>query len=109
MIDIVGKDYFSRNLEVLRPDGSMIFLFFLSGAVVPDGTSLQPLFSKRLTVKGSTLRSRSVEYQAKVMRELERLALPLLADGTLKTAISEVRTMSGSTYRNDKYLIPIDD
>lgn len=56
----------------------MVILAFLSGAALPDKSLLGPILFKRLTIKGSTLRSRSPEYQGDLLGRFEREALPQL-------------------------------
>lgn len=89
IIDFVGKDYFHRNLEILNRDGAVVYLSFLSGANV-DKVPLATLLYKRLTLKGSTLRSRTVEYQAKLLDSFKNDALPLIVDGKMKVEVHDV-------------------
>lgn len=85
IIDFVGRTHFSKNVDSLAPDGRMTLLallsgnlhafchmcgavpwLFFSGAVV-DNVNLSPILYKRLHIEGSTLRSRSLEYQANLI------------------------------------------
>ncbi|KXN82824.1 Quinone oxidoreductase PIG3 [Leucoagaricus sp. SymC.cos] len=63
VIDFVGQSHFSKNIDALAVDGRMTILALLSGSVV-EKMNLAPLLYKRLHVEGSTLRSRSAQYQA---------------------------------------------
>jgi len=62
VIDFVGQSHWSMNIESLAIDGRMTILATLSGSEVPS-VNLGPILYKRLRIQGSTLRSRSVEYQ----------------------------------------------
>ncbi|KAG6902537.1 hypothetical protein C0995_015355 [Termitomyces sp. Mi166 len=62
VVDFVGKSHWKRNIESLAVDGHMIMLALLSGSQVD--VDLSPILYKRLRIQGSTLRSRSVSYQA---------------------------------------------
>jgi len=62
IIDFIGKDYWNKNIESLALDGRMVHLAVMSGDQVPD-FSLRPILYKRLTIRGSTLRARSLQYQ----------------------------------------------
>jgi hypothetical protein len=53
------------------------------------GADEQLLF-KRLTLKGSTLRSRDAEYQQNLLEKFEELALPLLKEKKMKIEVHEV-------------------
>jgi len=67
LVDYIGQSYFARNMDSLAKDGQMVLLAFLSGAELPKGVSLAPILFKRLRIQGSTLRSRSPEYQAELL------------------------------------------
>jgi len=56
ILDMVGADYLDRNVRLLKPQGRLVVIAFLSGA---RGTlHLGRLLSKRLRLIGSTLRNR---------------------------------------------------
>ncbi|KOS13194.1 quinone oxidoreductase [Malassezia pachydermatis] len=86
ILDFVGASYFANNLKSLRRDGRMSVQAFLGGSTLPQGTNLAPLLAKRLRIEGSTLRSRSVEYQTKLVQGFLQSggleALERGADGT---------------------------
>ena len=90
VVDFIGRNYFNSNLDVLRRDGTMIILAFLSGPVLGPDTSIAQLLFKRLTIKGSTLRSRTVEYQKDLLRRFEKHALPLIREGKMRVEVHEV-------------------
>jgi len=70
VIDFVGQSHFNKNLEALAVDGRMTMLSLLSGPIV-EKADLTPILKKRLHVEGSTLRSRSHEYQADLIKRFE--------------------------------------
>ncbi|CAO3598679.1 unnamed protein product [Absidia cylindrospora] len=74
IVDFIGKNYFVDNIETLGLDGRMVILAFMSGAQV-DGVNLGSILRKRLRIQGSTLRSRSVEYQAHLREEVYNHAI----------------------------------
>ena len=90
VVDFIGRDYFAQNLSVLRLDGTMILLAFLSGATVPEGASIAPVLGKRLTIRGSTLRSRNAEYQGKLLHMFRDNALPKIINGEMSIEVHEV-------------------
>jgi len=51
---------------------------------------LMPMMLKRLTLTGSTLRSRPDAFKAAVARDLQARVWPLFEDGTLRTVTHEV-------------------
>lgn len=81
VLDIVGGDYLTRNLDALTAGGRLVQIGLLGGAT---GTlKLGVLMQKRLTITGSTLRGRSVEEKAGIARALEQHVWPLLASGVV--------------------------
>lgn len=66
IIDFIGADYVRRNLSVINQDGCIIQLAMLGGRRV-EHFDLALLLSKRVTLKGSTLRSRCSDYKANLI------------------------------------------
>jgi putative PIG3 family NAD(P)H quinone oxidoreductase len=85
ILDMVGGPYLQRNLKALAVEGRLVQIAFLQGS--KQELDLMPLMLKRLTLTGSTLRSRSVEEKGAIARELEALVWPLLATGRVKPVI----------------------
>ena len=77
ILDIVGGDYLQRNIECLAMHGRLIQIGLLGSSRAE--INLRPLMQKRLTISGSTLRTRSVEEKGAIARELEAKVWPLLA------------------------------
>ncbi|SJX60161.1 related to NADPH quinone oxidoreductase homolog PIG3 [Sporisorium reilianum f. sp. reilianum] len=71
IVDFVGAPYWNGNLHSLRRDGRMVMLAFMGGAKVKESVIAQLLY-KRLRIEGSTLRSRSVEYQSDLVQGFVR-------------------------------------
>lgn len=69
VIDFIGANYFSKNLKVLNTDGRLVMLALLGGHKLSD-TSIAPILQKRISIFGSTLRSRSIEYQGRLVADL---------------------------------------
>ncbi|WVN91028.1 uncharacterized protein L203_106275 [Cryptococcus depauperatus CBS 7841] len=90
IIDFIGTDYYFKNVNSLRLDGTLYSLAFLSGAKFPEGASMAPLLGKRLTFKGSSLRSRSPEYQQNLLKTFEEKILPQILSGTMKIKVHDV-------------------
>ncbi|CAE6368883.1 unnamed protein product [Rhizoctonia solani] len=67
IVDFIGPDYWDKNVEALAKDGRMVLLASMSGPEIPK-VNLVKLLYKRLRIQGSTLRSRSPEYQAALIK-----------------------------------------
>jgi NADPH:quinone reductase-like Zn-dependent oxidoreductase len=89
IIDFIADNYFKQNIESLATDGRLILLATLSGGKVED-FDLRKILTKRLSVIGSTLRSRSPEYQIALTQDLAAFALPRFKEGRLKPIIDRV-------------------
>jgi putative PIG3 family NAD(P)H quinone oxidoreductase len=88
VLDMVGGDYVPRNLACLAEDGRHISI-----AVQRGGESTIPIWQvmrRRLTLTGSTLRPRSVEFKTMVADEIARTVWPFVAGGRLKPVIDSV-------------------
>ncbi len=85
ILDMVGGDYLARELKCLAEEGRVSLIASLGGA---KGTVFIPeLTRKRLTITGSTLRPRPVEYKAEVARSLRERVWPLIEAGRIKPVI----------------------
>ena len=82
VLDLVGAAYLEANLKALAMKGRMIQVGTTSGsrAMLDFGV----MMSKRLTVRGTVLRARSIEEKATAIRLFARHVVPLLADGSVK-------------------------
>lgn len=85
VLDMVGGDYVSRNLDVLAIDGRLVQIAFLKSSKVE--LDLMHVMRRRLTITGSTLRPRTVEEKGAIARQLAEKVWPLLENGTIKPVI----------------------
>ena len=79
ILDIIGGDYIARNIKAARADGRIIQLAFNQGSKVE--LDFMPLMLKRLTLTGSTLRSRPDTFKADVAADLRQRVWPLFGKG----------------------------
>lgn len=89
IIDFIGGPYFQDNLQSLSKDGRLVMLASLGGMKVSEA-NLLPILQKRLSIFGSTLRSRSLEYQCRLTQETAGFLLPRLQDGRIRPVIDRV-------------------
>lgn len=88
ILDIVGAPYFSDNIRLLRDDGRLLIIAVLGGAKTE--VNLAQVLVKRLTVSGSTLRSRPVAEKGRIARALEQQVWPLLERRQIAPVIQDV-------------------
>lgn len=85
VLDMVGGPYVQKNLDLLKDHGRCVMIAFLKGPHAE--LNLMRLMLKRLTLTGSTLRSRPVEEKARIAREVKRVVWPWIAAGKIKPVI----------------------
>jgi putative PIG3 family NAD(P)H quinone oxidoreductase len=85
VLDMVGGPYVAKNLNLLKEHGRCVMIAFLKGPQAE--LNLMRLMLKRLTLTGSTLRSRSNEEKARIAREVERVVWPWIEVGKVKPII----------------------
>ncbi|KAH7317472.1 quinone oxidoreductase [Rhizoctonia solani] len=86
VVDFIGPDYWEKNIEALAQDGRMAILASMSGPEVAK-VNLIKLLYKRIRVQGSTLRSRSPEYQAALVKRFWDKCGPHFESGELNVYI----------------------
>ncbi|NJD04873.1 MAG: NAD(P)H-quinone oxidoreductase [Methylococcaceae bacterium] len=85
ILDMVGGDYLSRNLACLASAGRLVQIAVQGG--VKAEINLWTVMAKRLTVTGSTLRSRSVAEKAAIAKAVRERVWPLLESGAIRPMI----------------------
>ena len=85
ILDMVGGDYVPRELKILADEGRLVFIAFLRGPKTE--LDINELMRRRLTITGSTLRPRPVEFKGYVARNLREKIWPLIEAGKIKPEI----------------------
>ena len=88
VLDMVGRDYAALNLHSLKAGGRWVVIASLTGAKVE--MDLQRIMLKRLTLTGSTLRSRSADEKARLTAAVEATAWPWIVSGAVRPPIHAV-------------------
>jgi NADPH2:quinone reductase len=88
ILDMVAGDYVAREIEALADDGRLVFIAVQGGvkAQIDAGAVLR----RRLTITGSTLRPRSVEFKSAIAQALRTVVWPWIAAGKVKPVIHQV-------------------
>ena len=85
ILDMVGGDYVPRELKCIAEDGRLVFIAYLRGPKTE--LSIDAVMRRRLTLTGSTLRPRSVEFKGAIARSLRERIWPLIEAGKIKPEI----------------------
>jgi putative PIG3 family NAD(P)H quinone oxidoreductase len=88
VLDMVGGDYLPRNLDCLAEEGRHVSIAVQRGATAE--LNIARLMMRRLTLSGSTLRARSIEFKGMLASEVERHVWPLVGQGEIKPVIDTV-------------------
>jgi putative PIG3 family NAD(P)H quinone oxidoreductase len=92
VLDMVGGDYVPRNLAALGEDGRHVSIAFQRGAKAE--IQIADVMRRRLTLTGSTLRPRPVEFKAMVAGEIAHTVWPYVEGGRLKPVIDSTFPLS---------------
>jgi putative PIG3 family NAD(P)H quinone oxidoreductase len=85
ILDMVAGGYVPRNLDAAAMEGRIVVISLLGGSRAE--INLGTLMTRRLTLTGSTLRTRSVAQKAAVAHAMRARVWPLLAAGRAKPVI----------------------
>ena len=85
ILDMVGGDYFPKDLDALKTGGRIVFIAAQGGGDV--ALPIFRLMQKRAVVTGSTLRPRDADEKARLTAAVEATVWPWIAAGRLKPQI----------------------
>ena len=88
VLDMVGGDYVPRNLQCLADEGRHVSIAFQRGATAE--IPIVDIMRRRLTLTGSTLRAREVQFKTMVADELAKTVWPYVEGNRLKPVIDSV-------------------
>jgi putative PIG3 family NAD(P)H quinone oxidoreductase len=88
ILDIIGREYFERNLSALAPRGRLVCIATMSGAKAE--LDIAALMRKRLSVIGSVLRGRSIAEKGELVRAFSERFLPLFESGVVTPIVDSV-------------------
>ena len=87
VLDMVGGDYVTRNLACLAEEGRHVSIAAQRGPKVE--LALWNVMLRRLTLTGSTLRARPVEFKTLLRDEIERVVWPEVEAGRFRPAMDK--------------------
>ena len=94
VLDMVGGDYFARNLQCLADDGRHVSIAAQRGAEA--GFQIFDVMRRRLTLTGSTLRARSVEFKSLLCAEIAAQVWPHIAAGRFRPVIDRTYPLASA-------------
>lgn len=85
VLDMVAGDYVAREVECLAEDGRLVIIAVQGGVKSSFNAGL--VLRRRLTITGSTLRPRSVEFKTAIAQSLRSQVWPLIEQGKVRPVI----------------------
>ena len=85
VLDMVAGDYAAREVECLAEDGRLVIIAVQGGVKSSFNAGL--VLRRRLTITGSTLRPRSVEFKTAIAQSLRSQVWPLIEQGKVRPVI----------------------
>lgn len=99
VLDIVGGDYFRKNVAALNPDGRLVQIATLGGNLV-ELDLLQFMF-KRLTLCASTLRGRPADEKARLTAAIRAKAWPWIEQGKVSIPVHKAFPLAEASNAHD--------
>ncbi|WP_036307848.1 NAD(P)H-quinone oxidoreductase [Methyloglobulus morosus] len=99
ILDMIGGDYFPRNLQCLAVGGRLVQIAVQQGS--RSDIDLWAVMQKRLTITGSTLRSRDDAFKADIADKLLAYVWPLLISGRIKPIIHSTFALSDAALAHE--------
>jgi NADPH:quinone reductase len=85
ILDMVAGSYISREVECMAEDGRLVIIAVQGGVKAEFNAGM--VLRKRLTITGSTLRPRSLEFKTSIAKALREKVWPLVASGAIRPVI----------------------
>lgn len=88
ILDMIGGSYFEKNINILNEEGRLVYINAMNGNLVT--LNIMQMMQKRISIMGSTLRSRDKIFKTALTKEIKEKILPLLAKRHLVPVIHQV-------------------
>lgn len=99
LLDMIGGDYFPRNLQCLGLEGRLVQIAVQQNP--KSDINLWTVMKKRLTITGSTLRVRDDTFKADVASKLLKNVWPLFASERIKPIIHSTFALSDAALAHE--------
>lgn len=88
ILDMVGGDYFEKNMSVLAAEGRLVYINAMQGNTVK--LNIMKMMQKRISITGSTLRSRDKTFKTLLTKSVYEHVWPIILNGQFKPIIYKV-------------------
>ena len=100
ILDFIGGEYISKNINLLCQEGRLINIGFQKGSTV--NLNLIKVMLKRLIITGSTLRIRDSFFKGQILRELKKHVFPSFENEKIKCYIDSVHDLKDAAYAHKR-------
>lgn len=100
IVDFIGANYFEQNINALGLDGRLVILGLMGG--IKSDVNLLQVLGKRISIIGSTLRSRTENYKAELTQDLYKQFFHNFASGQAKVHIDSTQSWSKVKEAHDR-------
>lgn len=88
ILDMVGGDYFEKNMNVLAAEGRLVYINAMQGNTVK--LNIMKMMQKRISITGSTLRARDKAFKTMLTKSVLEHVWPIILNGQFKPIIYKV-------------------
>ena len=88
ILNMVGLKHLQQNLDILRPHGRLCQIAFLTGGRMT--VDLSYMNTKRLSILGSSLRTRSDDEKARLAKSVKNCVWPWLRAGVFQVKVDQI-------------------
>ncbi|MEH6593491.1 MAG: NAD(P)H-quinone oxidoreductase [Halioglobus sp.] len=99
ILDLAGGDFIQKNINIAAPEGRIVNIAFLRGAIAE--VNFAPLLMKRITLTGSTLRAQSFAQKAIMVEEILEHIYPHLESGKVKPLVDSIYPLEEAEAAHD--------
>lgn len=85
ILDMIGGDYIAKNIRLLKEEGRLVFINAMKGD--SSEFKVHDIMRRRLTITGSTLRNRDINFKSALAAEIEKYVWPIIQQGKFKPVI----------------------
>ena len=85
ILDMIGGDYFDKNINLLRPEGRLVYINSMQGNMVK--LNIMKMMQKRITITGSTLRSRDAAFKTLLAADIYKNVWPMMEAEKFKPVV----------------------
>lgn len=94
ILDMVAGDYIAKDQECIAEDGRIVVIAVQGGVKAEINAGI--LMRKRITLTGSTLRPRSIEFKTAIAQSLKKQVWPLIEQKQIQAVIYQVLPVQGN-------------